>query len=250
MKLIHSLLACALLSGCSQFGAPRDPIPTIKVAGTQTQPRALVAVLPGFIYDADDLYDHGVADAIHRGWPEVDVVLVGATYPYYRTGVLAKRLHEQVFEPARRQGYRELWLAGGSMGGMGVLLYEWAHPGELSGLVLFSPFLGSDALLEEIRAAGGTANWDAGPLPAEMDGDNYQRQVWKMIKGWARRPEWTRRVWLACGTEDYFASRDVPVLAAELPPEQSLMRPGGHDWDFWLSAMPEVFGRISSAAAP
>ena len=30
---------------------------------------------------------------------------------------------------------------------------------------------------------GGAQSWDPGPLPAEMDGDNYRRQVWTMVKG-------------------------------------------------------------------
>src|SRR5207249_3519902 len=127
--------------------------------------------------------------------PAPDVVLVGATFNYYRTGLLVPRLHEQVIQPARAQGYKEIWLIGGSMGGMGVLLYEYQHPGELTGLILMSPYLGSDSLLDEIRKTG-LAAWDPGPLPPEMNQDAYQRQVWKMIKSWRGHPEVARRVWL------------------------------------------------------
>lgn len=235
------LIAWALLAGCAVMRPPPDPMPTIVVPGLQMEPRALVVVLPGFIYDADDLRDFGVAEAIHKGWPEVDVVLVGATIQYYWLGLLASRLHEQVIAPARRQGYRDVWLAGGSLGGTGVLLYEWAHPGELAGLVLFSPSLGSDRVLDEIRDAGGVAEWEPGPLPAEMDRGNYSRHIWRMMKRW--NPADMQRVWLACGTEDHLFE-DVEVLAPKVPPAQYFAGPGGHDWDFWLAMLPEVFGKI------
>lgn len=237
------VLALCSVGACSIVGTPKDPVPTVAVPGTEPG-RALVVVLPGFIYDADDLRDEGVADAIHRGWPAADVMLVGATYPYYRTGTLVPQLHEHVIKPARERGYREIWLAGGSMGGMGVLLYEWAHPGELTGIVLMSPFLGSDDLLDEIREAG-LAHWQPGPLAPQMDGDNYERHVWNMVKGWRRQPALAQRAWLVCGTDDPLFP-DVQLLAPEIPPAQYLPGPGGHNWKYWLPAAEDTFRRIAA----
>jgi hypothetical protein len=246
---VKPLPALALLAtlagvcGCAIIGPPADPIATVKVPGNDPKTRALVVVLPGFIYDADDLRDVGVADAVHRGWPGADVLLVSATYSYYRTGVLVSRLHDQVIQPARDQGYTEIWLSGGSMGGMGVLLYEVAHPGELAGLVLMSPYLGSDRMLKSIREAG-LANWDPGTLE-QMDGANYQQHVWNMIKGWRMQTGRVRRVWLACGTEDRLFP-DVQLLAPEIPPDQYFATPGAHNWDFWLPAVENTFRAIAA----
>lgn len=235
-------LAILLLAGCSVIGPPKDPVPTVKVAGTEPG-RVLVVVLPGFIYDADDLRDEGVADAIHRGWPEADVLLVGATFPYYRTGQLVPQLEKNVIGPALAQGYREIWLAGGSMGGMGVLLYERAHPGQLTGIVLMSPFLGDDDLLDEVRATG-LAHWEPGELSPQMDGDNFARHVWAMIKGWRQHPELARRAWLVCGTDDRLFE-DAQLLGPEIPPGQYLTGPGGHNWKYWLPAAEDTFRRIA-----
>ena len=246
MKNVLTFLALALAlcgtSACSVIGPPRDPVPTVMVPGSEPG-RALVVVLPGFIYDADDLRDEGVADAIHRGWPGADVMLVGATFPYYRTGKLVEQLEKNVIGPARAQGYREIWLAGGSMGGMGVLLYEWTHPGELTGIVLMSPFLGDGDLLDDIREAG-LANWQPGELAPRMDGDNYQRHVWNMIKGWRARPELAQRAWLVCGTDDPLFE-DVQLLAPEIPPAQYIPGPGRHNWKYWLPAAEDTFRKIA-----
>ena len=62
------------------------------------------------------------------------------------------------------------------MGGMGAMLYERAHPGTVTGVVLFAPFLGDKPLLEEIRRADGVRQSEPGPLPVEVDAHNYQRQ--------------------------------------------------------------------------
>jgi pimeloyl-ACP methyl ester carboxylesterase len=171
------------------------------------------------------------------------VVLTSATWAYYRDGRVVSRLREEIVGPALEKGYRRIWLAGASMGGMGALLYEREYPGEVTGIALFAPFLGSDQLLDEISAAGGPRTWDPGPLPAEMNGDNFQRQVWKMVKGWAEQPELTRRVWLACGTGDRLIT-GARMLAQGLPKAQSLELPGGHTWGTWLRAAKEVFSRI------
>jgi pimeloyl-ACP methyl ester carboxylesterase len=246
MKTLAAACAALALAGCAFFGPARDPVPTVLVPGAEPG-RVLVVVLPGFADDADDLQEQGVAAAIHRGWPAPDVMLVGATFNYYRTGQLVPQLEKNVIGPARQRGYRDIWLAGGSMGGMGVLLYEQVHPGEVTGLLLMSPFLGTDAVLDEIREAG-LAQWDPGPLAPTMDGSNYERHVWNMIKGWRATPGRARRAWLVCGTEDRLF-RDVQLLAPEIPPEQFLVKPGGHDWDYWIPAIEDTFRRIAATQA-
>ncbi|HEY6240922.1 MAG TPA: alpha/beta hydrolase-fold protein [Burkholderiales bacterium] len=241
-------LAASGLAGCFTIGDSKVPIGTVPVAASRpSAERTLVIVLPGLGDDAGDLQTHGIAGAIHDSWPEADVLLTSATFAYYRDGRLVPRLHEEIVEPALHT-YRRIWLAGASLGGMGALLYERDHPGELTGLVLFAPFLGNRELLDEIRAAGGPRNWDPGPLPEEMSGDNYQRQVWKMVKGWADRPELAHRVWLAIGTSDYLIN-DVRLLEPELPAAHRLEMPGGHTWSLWISSAKEIFSRIRLESA-
>ena len=182
-------LAAVGLAGCFTIGDSKVPIGTVSVSAPRpSAERTLVIVLPGLGDDAQDMKDHGLAEVIHESWPEADVLLTSATFAYYRDGRLVPRLYEEIVEPALRGGTRRIWLAGASLGGMGALLYEREHPGELTGIVLFAPFLGNNELLNEIRAAGGPRKWDPGPLPDEMNGDNYQRQVWRMVKGWVDRP--------------------------------------------------------------
>jgi hypothetical protein len=231
-------------------GDPVAPIPTELVPATSakaTSQRDLVIVLPGRGDDVANLRRSGIAQALQAGLPDADVLLAGVTMPYYFGGRMPQRLHEEVVVPARARGYRHVWLAGASMGGMGTLLYEQRYPQAMDGLLLFAPYLGERALVQEIEAAGGLARWQPGPVPAVVDKDNYQREVWRQMQTWtapgAKRPG---QVWLVVGRDDRLRAL-MPPLIAVLPPAHVLERDGGHAWAVWTPAARDVAAAIARA---
>jgi len=238
-----SILFAAALAGCVfMIGDESEPLgtefmPALKKNGVDT----LVVVLPGVVDNDQTLKKRGAHEAIQRAWPSADVMLVGATYPYYRHGTLVPRLHDEVIVPARKR-YARVWLIGGSLGGLGALMYEHDHPDIVDGLVLFAPWLGDAPLIGEIKAAGGLEQWDPGPLPERIDERQFHRQVWRMVRHWS--PARTQRVWLACGSEDVRMIEAVRLLAERLPEGHYLERPGGHDWEFWHATAPDLFRRV------
>ncbi len=249
-SVLRSLLTVTfvlLLAGCINTGDRRQPIPTLAFTGA-TPGRALVVVLPGRWDDAQDMARAGMPEAIRRAWPDADVLLTGANMAYYTDGGLPKRLHDEVILPARERGYREIWMAGASMGGMGTLLYERQYPGELQGLVLLAPYLGGRGILEEITEAGGIAQWQPGPVPEAMNRSNYQNELWRYLQTWVNKPELGERVWLAYGDQDRLRDA-VPVLSPLLANRQILERPGGHTWEVWVPAAGEVFTQIAQRSA-
>jgi pimeloyl-ACP methyl ester carboxylesterase len=246
---LGACLAALALAGCIALGDSAVPIGTLRIAALrQSKERTLVIVLPGIGGDAAEMKDERLPQAIHESWPEADIVLTSATFAYYRDDKLVPRLDQEIVEPAYASGYTRVWLAGASLGGMGALLYEREHPGKVTGIALFAPFLGDTELLEEIRSAGGLKLWEPGPLPSQMTGDNYQRQVWKMVREWACRPGLARRVWLAVGTRDRFLE-GARLLEPELPKTHYLELTGGHTWDLWRAAAREIFSRIRAESS-
>lgn len=234
-----TLLATLGLASCLTPGRTESVMPTELIAAPQPA-RALVVVLPGRADDLAGLRASGIVEAVQDARPDADVLLAGATLPYYFEGRLIERLHALI-APAR-QRYAEIWLIGASMGGMGVLLYEREHPRELDGLVLFAPYMGSEKLIKEVRAAGGPAQWQPGPRPTRVADGNPTREEWRVVHEWAQRPEDTRRVWLVCGAEDDFV-KAARMIAPLLPEGQYLEREGGHKWTVWSAAAREVFAR-------
>ena len=245
-RYLTLLLVATLLSACSVFGPVPDRMGRQLVEGRQQNSEVLIIVLPGMLSDAQDMMKRGVPDAIHRAWPEPDILMADLTVNFYRKGLAPKRLHDEIVAPARQQGYSEIWLAGGSMGGMGTLMYEWQHPGELDGLVLISPYMGGSDVTGAIRQAGGLKLWDSGEYSTVMQSDNYDRLVWQMAQGWIGDEAKLQRVWLMCGDKDRLYP-DVQMLGAILPEDRYFPGPGDHSWDYWIPNIEKVFRALAES---
>ena len=241
------LLVLVTLSACSWV--PSAPLQQ-RHFSAKTQPaETLVIVLPGLGEDMADLDRSGMAAAIQKGMPNADVTYALASVRYYFDGGMPRRIHEQVVVPARAQGYRQIWLAGGSMGGGGVTMYEREYPGEMAGLVLLAPFMGSRGVLEEIRKAGGLARWQPGPPPAEVTGFNIAREQWRLVQSWSGESGRNRNVWLVCGTQDDLLPASE-LIAQVLPADHYFKKEGGiHDWTSWVEATTTIFTRATSTAS-
>ncbi len=234
------LIAClALLPACLPRGDPSRPIPYTLHPAAGGDAKRLVVVLPGRADDVDALRDSGMVAAIQGAWPDADVVLAGLAIGFYLEGRAPERLRDEIVAPMRARGYDAIWLAGASMGGMGAVLYDLRYPGEADGLVLLAPYLGDRPILDEITAAGGVAAWEPGPRPAMASRSTVQRDLWRQVRSWTREPERAAGVWVAYGDRDRLRGA-IPLLAPVLPPDQLLVRPGGHDWDVWSAATAEV----------
>lgn len=236
-------LLLAALNGCFVFGNEKEPITAVLIPAVQAGPATeVVIVLPGIGADAKKMEDHGVAESIHKSWPQADVLLTNATFAYYVHNVLVEKLHADVIEPAR-QRYKKVWLAGASVGGMGAVLYERSYPREMAGIVLFAPWLGDSDLQDEIRKAGGVAKWDPGALPEKVDGDNYQREMWRVVHGWSQDPNDAQRVWMVCGKDDRLLEANR-LLATAIPASHYVEVEGGHSWEAWLTAAELIIAKI------
>jgi hypothetical protein len=241
------LLSLLALSGCFSFPPPTDPIPVREVRAPSGSHERLVLIMPGRGDDLAMLEKSRIAAAVQQSMPDADVLLVEATLGYYMDGKLVQRMHEQVIKPARERGYREIWIAGASMGGLGVLMYEHEYPNELAGLVLMAPYMGSGSLQKEIRKAGGLAAWDPGPKPPALNRDNVMREEWRVVKSWLTDTQRAQRVWLICGQEDRLRSA-AELVATALPPDHVLRPEGGHKWTVWSPAAAEAFAKAQRAS--
>lgn len=238
------LLACLLsLAGCAAGGDVTKPVPTAFVAAPQSAHR-LVVMLPGRGDSLQSLTDTGIAGIIQQSWPDADVLLTGLTMPFYRQGRVAQRLHDEVIEPARRTEYRQIWLAGISLGGMGALLYDREYPDQIDGLLLLSPYLGDDAIHQQIRQAGGLAAWQAGPAQP-IGPDTFQHGLWRSLQHWSQRPQRTRSTWLAYGADEPFR-QPIELMSPLLPADHVIMLPGKHNWKLWKPAMHELLQRAGA----
>ena len=237
-------LLCLLFTGCFPKGNAGLPVPQVLVPAPTTATR-LVVVLPGRGDDLAAMQRTGMAEAVQAAWPDADVILTGLSYDYYLQGRAPERLHDEIIVPSRQKAYRQTWLVGASMGGMGTLMYDRAYPGEMDGLILLAPYLGDKSLLQEISMAGGVAEWRPGPVPPSVTAGNFQRELWRHVQDWSREPAKAANVWLAYGDKDRLR-KAMPVLEPVLPAANISRLSGGHDWTTWSRATQDILSRIEA----
>jgi pimeloyl-ACP methyl ester carboxylesterase len=216
------------------------PIGTVdlrQVAGKR-QPLLLV-FLPGIRDKASVFEDEGFVAELRASGIKADVVEVDAHLGYYIKKQFLPRLKDDVIDPARKQGYRQIWLVGISLGGFGALWYDIENPGDVTGIVVFSPYLGEQDVIDEVVQAGGLRTWH----PALNVALDDQHKIWQGLQSYESQMKSTQRVYLGYGLNDKFATADG-LLAAVLPPGQVLTTEGGHDWPTWKSLWQRMLERL------
>lgn len=201
--------------------------------------RVAVVMLPGAGDRAQDLVEHGFVRALRDRGIAAGALAVDARFDDYLESSVVEQLEEGVIGPARRGGCLDLWILGISLGGYGALSYARTHPGSVAGVVLLAPFLGTRGLVAEAARAGGLRDWEPGAV-AHGDAD---RELLAWLRGYRAGGSGFPPVYLGYGAEDRYAPASA-LLAAQLPPGNVLVIPGGHDWDTWLRLWTLLLDRV------
>jgi pimeloyl-ACP methyl ester carboxylesterase len=225
MRYLAIIMLVVFFSGCATFDKIPMDVLTYENPDREAARLRLIVFLRGIGGSHHSFEEEGlVADVWARGLP-FDMAAPNAHFGYYGDRNLVTRLKEDVIDPARARGCKNIWLVGVSMGGLGALLYLMERPEDIAGVYLISPFLGTQSFLGEIEAAGGVRQWAPGRNIAEKD---WQRLLWHWMKtAIADHPD--KIVYLGYGTDDPYKS-GPQLLATLLPPDRVYAIDGGHDY--------------------
>lgn len=199
-------------------------------------------MLPGALQRPEDFLAAGFAEGIRRRGLALDLALIDFEMQFLSEtldGSALQQLHEAAMGPLRSRNYRQVWLAGVSIGGFMALAYAERYPGMVDGLCLLGPYPGNRMLANEIRAAGGVQAW-AGANDGESDGE---RRVWRWLRqhrGMSSGPA----IHMGYGSDDRFASGHR-LMADALAAHQVDVVAGGHDWPAWQQLWENFLDRIS-----
>jgi pimeloyl-ACP methyl ester carboxylesterase len=198
-----------------------------------------LVVLPGAYQSATDCLDSGLLGAVRRRGIEADVSGVDLELQHLADRAAADSLRAQIILPARARGARSVWLIGISLGGYIALDYASRHRGEVDGICMLAPYLGSRPLAAEIARAGGLDRWSPGPLATgdlaagDLAAGDEERRIWEFIRSSATSADTERpRLYLGAGDRDRFAHAHA-LAAAVLPARSVDIITGGHDWETW-----------------
>lgn len=240
-----------LLGGCGLL--PRGsqvPMPLLREASASAeQAETLVVMLPGRFDRPQDFVREGLVADLKRRRADVDLLLADAHLGYYMDRSVLDRLREDVIRPARRQGYRQVWLAGISLGGFGALGYAARHGresgAEVDGVLAIAPYLGSNEVIGAIGRSGGARRWLASA--ARLQAIDLEQDVWQWL---ADPPADAPPAFLGFGRGDRMGA--AHRLAAGLLPGGRVMQvDGGHDWAPWRALWQQWLaqGPLASPAA-
>ena len=81
---------------------------------------------------AGDWAAHGFVSDLRAAGLNFDVVATNATIGYYMKETIVERMRDDVLTPARQQGYKQIWIVGASMGGLGSLIVASRLPGAVA----------------------------------------------------------------------------------------------------------------------
>jgi len=230
--------ACsALLSACGPLMQEYIvPLPSLQDRlSPDTRAKRLVVMLPGIYDRASDFVREGFVKDLRARGIDADVVMPEAHFGYYEARDVDVRLEQDVFAPARAQGYKEIWIVGVSLGGLGALLYSAQHAESVTGIVLIAPYPGSTKILSEVRQAGGLRAW-AG-TPEAQGGDERPALLWftsasALQQSKSHDAGHMPEIYLGTGKEDWLF-KGQRMLADVLPPARVNIIEGGHNWLTW-----------------
>ncbi len=189
----------------------------------RSAPTLIVMLPPAYSGPADFVRAGFVAAARERRL-DVDLVFAAPELRHVADRTVLAELWQELLSPARAQG-RALWLGGISFGAYLALACAERHPGELAGLGVLAPWLGTHLLTAEIARARDVQAW----LSGDSAEDDEERRVWRFIR---RQGSGALPIHLGMGREDRFARRHR-LMAAALEPASVDVVPGGHDWPTW-----------------
>lgn len=221
-----------LFSGCAHFAG--QPLEILSYVGHFTSHKNLFVFVRGLGGSNRSFAEEGMVEATWQRGIDFDMMAPNSHFAYYSERTLIERLRQDVILPAKKQGYKNIWLVGPSMGGLGSLLYVREHPEDIDGVYLISPFLGDDGIINEIIKQGGLGHWKPGNYsPAE----DWQRMLWHWIKAEVAEQN-TPPIYLGYGNDDMYVK--AQSLLATVLPESSISRlDGGHDYEtfkaLWLN---------------
>jgi len=187
----------------------------------------LLVFLPGAYMTPEELVREGFGAAVRQRNLPVDVWFVQTELAQLIDRTALQRLHGEIIEVARAQGYRRLWLAGISLGAFLAMGYAARWPGRIDGIVALGAYPGRRQLLLDIQTAGGLDAWRHSAQPRAA-GD-LDHEIWI----WLSRPGHDQTLlYVGYGADDRFADGQA-LIGSTVPAERRDVVPGGHDWPPW-----------------
>jgi pimeloyl-ACP methyl ester carboxylesterase len=235
-KLLFFSVGLLLLGVLISSWRVEIPIQTIFYGSGIGQTDELIIFFPG-IGDEMDIFERaGFIDLLRESPRSADSVVVDARIGYYWNGSLPERVHQDILVPFRERGYKKFILVGISLGGYGGLWLNDEYGDWIDGIVLLSPLLGRESVIEKIMAADDIGSWRL-----QLDhAPRFEERVWIWIDD-MHDPESAKiqSIILGFGTKDKY-QKAAELLARSISDAHVFRNNGSHNWVTWRPLWAEI----------
>lgn len=190
------------------------------------QADTLVILLPGAYQQPEDFIEQGFVQAVRKRRLAIDLIMAELLFSQIADQSALPEIYNSLIKPAQAAGYKNIWLAGISIGAYVAMAYAGRYPNQLAGLLLLAPYPGNRMTTGEIAFAGGIKAWAPDAIPDE----DTERGNWYWLKTYASVTN--TEVHLGYGEDDRFAESHL-MMAQALPAIHVDKIAGDHVWPVW-----------------
>lgn len=198
----------------------------VSESNLKAQATTLIILLPGAYQQPEDFIEQGFVSALQERALSIDLIMTELSFSHIADRTALTEIHNDLIQPAITAAYKNIWLAGISVGGYVAIAYSNRYPAQLAGLLLLAPYPGNRITTGEIASAGGIKAWS----PAYIAEDDTELSNWNWLKTHADCTD--IEVYLGYGENDRFADGHL-MMAQALPKNRVDRIAGEHTWPVW-----------------
>ena len=225
-----------LITACQYLQEPVTPLKMEKY-DFDAKKENLLILIPGIADTEKTFSEKGFIQRIKNNKSTVDVIAAHIHLGYLMNDSFVTRIEQDIILPARKEGYKNIWIAGISLGGFVALNYVQARPTDIKGVLLLAPFLGEDSEIKIIRQAGGIHRWQ----PNNIETLSRTLKLWFWYQQRAKENK-LQNIYLGYGNSDHLRS-GIEQFARLIPQENIKVVSGGHNWECWSQLWQEFLDR-------
>lgn len=189
---------------------------------------SLIIFLPG-LYDTAEIFKEEQFFTIARkAGIKADMVAASIHIDHLVEEMMVKRIETDIFQYAKDFGYKNIWLAGVSLGGLNSLLFYQKHMKDICGVVALAPYLADKALTKELKQAGGIKNWQ----PKSVKNKKIFEQKLQFLWVWLQEQDSKNnlsQIFLGYGKQDRYVE-PIKLLQHILDKKNVTAVEGNHGW--------------------
>lgn len=225
-KYLLVVFAVSLMS-CSLNFDVNEPVDLIwdKLDEKST---SLIIFLPGLIDNAETFKNEQFFSIARNAGIKADMVSASIHIGHLIKDKMIKRLEVDVYNEAKNNGYKNIWLVGVSIGGLNSLLFYQKYMHEICGVVTVSPYVADTALREDLQQAGSVKNWKPKPTENMKIFNQKLQSLWVWFQKQYAKNSLTN-IYLGYGKQDKYA-KEIKLLENILDKNNVTLTNGKHNW--------------------